>query len=85
MKKKHKDNPLLITGQDSNLKVTEKIVVTAAIFDSTHEFMIVYDKSKKDKELTFHIGKLMAPELSLKISTRDLIDKLFPDIIDLPF
>ena len=85
MKPKQKDNPLLLTGQDSNLKVTEKNVVPASIYDSTEELNITYDHAQKNKVIIISYGRLMSPSRSIKISPRDFIDKFQLGDKDLPF
>ena len=85
MKTKKKNNPLLITGQDQSLKVTEKNVVTASIYDSSEELNIVYDHAQKDKVIMISVGRLMSPSRSIKISPKDFIDKFQLGDNDLPF
>jgi len=83
--KQKQNNPLLITGQDNNLKVTEKNVVTASIYDSTEELNIVYDHSQKDKVIILSVGRLMSPARSIRITPKDFIDKFQLGEKDLPF
>jgi len=85
MKKKQKDNPILLIGQDSNMKIVEDKVVTASIYDTSEQLQIVYDAFRNEKILTINYGRLMSPGWSVKISAKDFIDKFFPDIKDLPF
>lgn len=85
MKKKQKNNPVLITAQDSNMKITEKKVVVASVYDSSEQLQIIYDSFSRKKMITINFGRLMSPETTVKISVEDFINKFFPGLKDLPF
>ena len=86
MKKKQKNNPILLTGQDSNMKIVEEKVTVASIYDSTETLQIVLDNFKrKDKMITINFGPIMSPSWSVQISAKNFIEKFAPEEKDLPF
>ena len=86
MKPKQKDNPVLITAQDSNMKITEKKVVVASVYDSVENIQIVFDNIKRSsKMITINYGPIMSPIWSVQISIKDFIEKFAPEEKDLPF
>lgn len=85
MKPKKKDNPLLITGQDSNFKITETNVITASIYDTLGQLNIIYDCSQEQKFILLSYGRLMSPSKVVKIDLDDFINKFELKDNPLPF